>query len=65
MLPPGFQALLAGNPLADVMAVIESSVHGLPVTAGNFVRPVLFWLLSLGPAWVLFHRGEPHIREAI
>jgi lipopolysaccharide transport system permease protein len=65
MLPQEFQELLAVNPLADVMAVIESAVHGLPVTAGNFIRPLLLWFLSLGPAWVLFHRGEPHIREAV
>lgn len=65
MLPQQFQELLVVNPLADVVAVIESSVHGLPVTAENFIRPLLLWLLSLGPAWVLFHRGEPHIREAV
>ncbi|MGI2324925.1 MULTISPECIES: ABC transporter permease [Methylococcus] len=65
MLPQEFRELLVVNPLADVMAVFESWIHGLPVTAGNFIRPLLLWLLSLGPAWVLFHRGEPHIREAV
>lgn len=65
MLPREFRDLLVVNPLADVMAVFESSIHGLPVTVGNFIRPLLLWLLSLGPAWVLFHRGEPHIREAV
>ncbi|HHB92291.1 MAG TPA: ABC transporter permease, partial [Thioploca sp.] len=28
-------------------------------------RPVGLWLLLLAPAWVLFHRAEPHIREML
>ncbi|MEW6036733.1 MAG: ABC transporter permease [Pseudomonadota bacterium] len=65
MLPPEFRELLVVNPLADVVAIIEFSVHDLPVALGNFVRPLLIWLLLLGPAWVLFQRGEPHVREAV
>lgn len=65
MLPPGFRALLVFNPFADVVALIHSLLHGPPATLGNLLRPLLCWALLLGPAWVLFHRAEPHMREVL
>ena len=65
MLPETLRALMVLNPFADVMAVIHGLLQGMPVAAGNVVRPLLIWLLLLAPAWVLFRRTEPHMREAL
>jgi len=65
MLPDAFQQLLFLNPFADIMALIHGLLQGLPVTWGNALRPLTLWMLVLGPAWVLFRRAEPHLREAL
>ncbi len=65
MLPEPVRAWWALNPFADLMAVIHGLLQGLPYTAGNLLRPVLVWALLLGPAWVMFRRSEPHVREAL
>lgn len=65
MLPSPLQPWLVLNPFADVMAVIHGMLQDLPVTAGNWLRPFLLWLALLGPAWVLFRRSEPHLRETL
>lgn len=65
MLPETMQAMLWLNPFADIMALLHGALQGMEFTAGNVVRPVVLWLALLGPAWVLFHRLAPHIREAL
>ena len=40
-------------------------LQDLPLTPGNLLRPLALWLLALAPAWVLFRRTEPHMREAL
>lgn len=65
MLPEPVRAWWVLNPFADLMAVIHGLLQGLPYTAGNLLRPVLVWALLLGPAWVMFRRSEPHVREAL
>jgi lipopolysaccharide transport system permease protein len=57
--------VLAFNPFADLMAVIHGLLQGMPFSAGNIIRPLLLWLLLMGPAWLLFVRAEPHMREAL
>ena len=64
-MPEPMQWLLALNPIADLMALIHAAIQGLPWTYANLWRPVGIWLLLLGPAWVLFRRAEPHIRETL
>ncbi len=64
-LPALMQQYLWLNPFADIMAVIHHVVLDLPVTPGNWVRPWILWFLLLGPAWVIFRRTEPHMREAL
>lgn len=64
-LPEQLRPLLNLNPMADLMAVIHWILQGLPITAGNVLRPLLLWLFLLAPAWVLFRRTEPHMREAL
>lgn len=64
-LPEGLQNLMFLNPVADVMTLIHALLQGLPWTSGNLLRPLFLWLLLLGPAWVLFQRAEPHMREEL
>jgi lipopolysaccharide transport system permease protein len=65
MLPEALRPWLALNPFADVMAVIHALLQNMPLTPGNLLRPAVLWLLALAPAWVLFRRTEPHMREAL
>jgi lipopolysaccharide transport system permease protein len=65
MLPEKLRAFLVFNPFADVMALIHAALQGLPFTAGQWLRPLLLWTLLLAPAWALFRRTEPHMREAL
>lgn len=65
MLPEAIRGLLVLNPVADLLAVAHHLLLGLPVTAGNWLRPWGLWLFLLGPAWVLFRRTEPHMREEL
>ncbi len=65
MIPEPYRWLFAFNPFADLMACIHGILQGLPVSPGNFLRPMLLWLLLMGPTWILFRRSEPHVREAL
>ncbi len=65
MLPAALQPWLVFNPVADVMALIHGVLQEMPVSPGNWLRPLLLWLALLGPAWLLFRRGEPHVRETL
>ncbi|OUD16166.1 ABC transporter permease [Thioflexithrix psekupsensis] len=64
-LPDSMQWLLYVNPAADIMALLHAMIQGLDWQWSNIVRLVVIWLLLLGPAWVLFRRAEPHIRESL
>jgi len=64
-LPEGIRKFLVLNPIADLMAIVHFLLQGMPVSVGNVVRPVVFWLLLLAPAWALFNRAEPHMREEL
>lgn len=65
MLPEAMRPFMVLNPLADILAVVHHLILGLPATAGNWIRPWLLWLVLLGPAWVIFFRAQPHMREAL
>jgi lipopolysaccharide transport system permease protein len=64
-MPEAMQWVLILNPIADLMALIHAAIQDLTWTTGNLWRPLGLWLLLLGPAWVLFRRAEPHIREML
>jgi len=64
-MPEAMQWVLIINPLADLMALIHAGIQDLSWTWGNVWRPLMLWLLLLGPGWVLFRRAEPHIREML
>jgi len=64
-MPEQMQWVLVINPVADLMALIHAGTQNLPWTYGNIWRPLGLWLILLGPAWVLFKRAEPHIREML
>lgn len=64
-MPEAMQWALIINPVADLMALIHAGIQDLPWMWGNVWRPLGLWLLLLGPAWVLFCRAEPHVREML
>ena len=64
-LPHGMRILLPLNPLADIMTLLHGLLQGMPWGPGNLLRPLALWLLLLGPAWLLFRRAEPHMREEL
>jgi lipopolysaccharide transport system permease protein len=64
-LPDTMHWILVINPAADIMALLHGTIQDLTWDWINLIRPIALWLLLLGPAWVLFHRAEPHIREAL
>ncbi len=65
MIPESAGWLLVFNPVADVMALLHGALQDQAVESGNLLRPLVLWLLVLGPSWVLFHRLIPHMREAL
>jgi lipopolysaccharide transport system permease protein len=64
-LPDTLHWILIINPVADIMALLHAAIQDLTWDWINLIRPIVLWLLLLGPAWVLFHRAEPHIRESL
>ncbi len=71
-LPEELAWILAINPFADLMATIHFRLQDMPWTLEqaawtpvNLWRPFVLWLLLLGPAWALFRRAEPHVREML
>lgn len=65
MLPEVMQRWMVINPFADLMAVVHGVLQGMDYTWGNVIRPLVLWVVLLGPAWVLFHRAAPHVRESL
>lgn len=65
MLPDTVRPWLLLNPFADVLALVHGAVQGMEVEAENLLRPLLLWLLLLGPAWMVFRRSQPHVREVL
>lgn len=65
MLPEAMQRWMIINPFADLMAVLHGVLQGMDYSWGNVLRPLILWLLLLAPAWVLFHRAAPHVRESL
>jgi len=65
MLPGWFQQWLWLNPFADLVALIHGAIEGRPVVWQQGARLFGVWLLLLGPAWLLFRRALPHVREVL
>jgi len=65
MLPDGVRQIIWINPFSDLMAVVHGVLQGMEFSLINLVRPFLIWLLLMGPAWLVFKRSIPHIREVL
>lgn len=65
MLPAWLGDLLWLNPFADMMLLIHGLVTSTPVPWQSGARLVGLWVLLLGPAWLVFKRSLPHIREVL
>lgn len=64
-MPAHFQWLLAINPIADLVMLAHALIQGTDWTWPHLLRPIVLWVLMLGPAFVLFKRAEPHVREML
>lgn len=65
MLPPSMKWILDFNPFSDLIILIHAGLQGLHWNSSNVIKPLIIWLFLLGPAWALFRRSEPHIREML
>lgn len=65
MMPDGMQPLLWINPFSDLMRCIHALLEWQPLPMQALYRLWGLWLLLLGPAWVLFRRSVPHVREVL
>lgn len=65
MLPDSVRAIIWINPFSDLMIVVHGLMLDSEFTWLNVVRPFVIWLLLLGPAWLVFRRSIPHIREVL
>ncbi len=64
-VPDSMQWVLIVNPIADVMALIHATTQDMVWDWWQGARLLGLWLFLLAPAWVLFHRAQPHIREML
>jgi lipopolysaccharide transport system permease protein len=53
------------NPIAHLMALSHALIQGHAWSWANLWVPGLIWALAIIPAWRLFRRSEPHMREAL
>ncbi|MDR0780399.1 MAG: ABC transporter permease [Pseudomonadales bacterium] len=65
MLPAAMRTWLWLNPFSDLMALIHAWLQGLALPLNSLWRLLGLWLLLLGPAWLLFRRSLPHVREVL
>ena len=65
MLPESVRWAMAFNPMADVIALIQGVLHDFDMERGNWLRPLILWMILLTPSWILFKRTEPHMREVL
>jgi len=63
MIPERFHVFLALNPIADLLSLLHWSIQGMDADIWNAYRLLLLWGILILPAWVLFRRVEPFIRE--
>jgi len=63
--PEAMRWWLDVNPFAHVMVLIHALMQGHPWSWVNLAVPLALWLLAIIPAWRLFKRSEPHMREAL
>jgi len=65
MLPEGMRQWIWLNPFSDLVAVIQAWLRDAVMPLNSLARLIGVWLLLLGPAWVLFRRSLPHVREVL
>lgn len=65
MIPETVRAWLLLNPVADLMALVHGVVQGMEMNPFNLARPLILWVLLMAPAWLIFRRSLPHVREVL
>lgn len=53
------------NPFAHLMILIHALIQGHAWSWINLAIPLGIWIVTIIPAWLLFKRSEPHMREAL
>ncbi len=65
MLPQGISRIIWINPFSDLMAVVHGVLQDSEYNWLNVARPMIIWLLLLGPCWLVYKRSIPHVREVL
>lgn len=65
MLPDSVRQWIWINPFSDLMLVIHAMVELQPLPVKAIARLALLWLVLLAPAWLIFRRSLPHVREVL
>lgn len=65
VLPGWLREWMVFNVMADIVALNQWAINDLPVDWGNLLRPLGLWLALMPPAWILFRRAEPYMREEL
>jgi len=65
MLPQGISRIIWINPFSDLMAIVHGVLQDSEYNWLNVARPMIIWLLLLGPCWLVYKRSIPHIREVL
>jgi len=64
-LPDYLHWWLNVNPFAQLMIVAHACVDGSSFPTASFLSLILLWLVLAVPAWLLFKRAAPYVREAL
>ena len=64
-LPEPLKNWIFLNPIADVIAIIQSRVNGLVLRDAEWLTPLLLWILLLPIAGALFSKAESLVREEL
>lgn len=65
MLPEAVRQIIWINPFSDLMTFIHGFLQGMEYSWLNIVRPFAIWIALMGPAWLVFRRSIPHVREVL
>lgn len=65
VLSADLRAWMEWNPVAGLIAIAQHLMHDLPLETLNILVPWVIWGIALVPAWIIFQRAEPYMREEL
>lgn len=63
--PSDYRWWLIINPIAGLMAIAHAMTQESTISLYQIASPILLWLLIIYPAFNIFERSKPHMREAL